>query len=64
MINSFRMLGKSILQKAGYHDTKDENLKREIYLKNQSKGKMGRNVPLPYILTPKSVNSVLNGTRK
>jgi CRISPR-associated protein Csh1 len=30
------MLGKSILQKAGYHDTKDENLKREIYLKNQS----------------------------
>lgn len=36
MINSFRMLGKSILQKAGYYDTKDENLKREIYLKNQS----------------------------
>lgn len=36
MINSFRMLGKSILQKAGYYDTEDENLKREIYLKNQS----------------------------
>ena len=36
MINSFRMLGKSILQKEGYYDTEDENLKRDIYLKNQS----------------------------
>ncbi|MCD6359623.1 MAG: hypothetical protein J7M38_02090 [Armatimonadetes bacterium] len=36
MINSFRILGKSILQKAGYYDTEDENQKREIYLKNQS----------------------------
>jgi len=36
MINSFRMLGKSILQKNGYYDTEDENQKREIYLKKQS----------------------------
>jgi len=36
MINSFRILGKSILQKAGYYDTENENQKREIYLKNQS----------------------------
>ena len=36
MINSFRILGKSILQKAGYYDTEDENQRREIYLKNQS----------------------------
>jgi len=36
MINSFRMLGKSIFQKAGYYDTEDENLTREIYLKTQS----------------------------
>ena len=36
MINSFRILGKSILQKQGYYDTEDENQKREIYLKTQS----------------------------
>jgi len=36
MINSFRMLGKGILQKAGYYDTDNESLKREMYLKNQS----------------------------
>ena len=36
MINSFRILGKSIVQKAGYFDTKDESQKREIFLKIQS----------------------------
>lgn len=36
MINSFRMLGKSILQKAGYFDIKEENQKREIFLRIQS----------------------------
>lgn len=36
MINSFQILGKSILQKAGYDKTDDENEKREIFLKNQA----------------------------
>ena len=36
MINSFKILGKSILQKEGYYDTEDENQKREIFLKIQS----------------------------
>lgn len=36
MINSFRILGQSILRKARYYDTGDENLKRELFLKTQT----------------------------
>lgn len=36
MINSFRILGQSILRKAGYYDTGDENQKIEIFLKTQT----------------------------
>lgn len=36
MINSFRVLGKSILERERYYGTENENEKREIYLKTQS----------------------------
>ncbi len=36
MINSFKFLGKSILQREGYYEAEDENEKREIFLKTQS----------------------------
>lgn len=36
MINSFKILGESILQRDGYYDTDDINKKREIFLKNQA----------------------------
>ncbi len=36
MINSFRILGQSVLRKAGYYDTGDENLKRGLFLKTQT----------------------------
>lgn len=36
MISAMKMLGKSILLRAGYYESEDESKKREIYLKHQS----------------------------
>ncbi len=36
MINSFRALGKGILQGVGYYETDDVNEKRKIFLNTQS----------------------------